>query len=244
MVSDFSQGTLNTNPSFSTSGYFSPQATGGAPGLTNMIDGNLNPNILEANPESPSGSAYAIHVWGTEYDYTGNPPNTIPTQYPAFQVFCYLKNDTNNPYTDLSGFTGIQFLVNVEPDDTNETPTTTTGQRRFAIAIAPQTPAATAPGGTCPAPFSANCYNYFWAPTKLPKGTPAVNNGWVTYSSLLNNLTMDAGYGTNPLIPAAVKFNANPAYAKEVLFLLWKFGDNGNGKTTYTDFWIDNIQFY
>jgi hypothetical protein len=268
-VSNFNQGTLNTNPSFSPTGYFSYQATGGAPGYTNMIDGSLTPEILVPNTApAAGGSSYAIHIWGIQYDYCGNPnpPGTLLTEYPAFQVFCYLKNDPSNPYMDLSGFTGIQFLEKIAPPvvsgcvttvsgcvttgDTNVPPYAKSGERRFAIGIAPQVPAATAPGGTCPPPFSNNCYNYFWQsngnpPPSLPVGNSTVNNGWVTFSIALNNLAMDSGYGNNPGVPAGQgQWNSNPEYAKKALFLLWKFTDNGSCVNTYTDFWIDNVQFY
>jgi hypothetical protein len=254
MVSNFAQGTLSTNPSFSTTGYFSSQATGGAPGLTNKIDGSLTPNILEANPGSPSGSTFAVHVWGTQIDYCGNPVVPANTTYPAFQVFCYLKNDPANPYTDLSGFTGITFLVNIPSDDTNNPP----AQRRFGIGAAPEVPPATAPGGLCPAPASTNCYNYFW-------GTLNKTAGWTPVTFLFSQLKMDQYYGyqndggtpataAQTLVPSGLNpaftytgldAGGNPChFTNQVLFLLWKFGDNGNCGTTYTDFWFDNVQFF
>ncbi|HUO56642.1 MAG TPA: hypothetical protein VMV05_00550 [bacterium] len=294
IISNFSAGTLNMNSFLrgyapgSKPGYFFPEVYGGAPGHTNMINGNVKPVILVPNT-MPSlspipGSAYVVHISGPQSDPS-------PTTYPAFSVFSFLKNDASNPYYDLtlpssSGttFTGIRFDVKIP---TNLNPAGSTAwlspvgdnntQKRFAIATMDEVPPTTAPGGICPPDFSANCYNYFWvtrystvngagtgvtiassvlpltmpaippAPTPTPTPVAFPNNGWQPVSILFSDLKTDSGYGTN--IPGgtaltATNLSTGAPYMKSALFLLWKFGDNGGGSNTYTDYWFDNVQFY
>ncbi len=264
MVSNFAQGSLNTYPAFSSTGYFNYQVTGGAPGFPNMIDGSSTPYILEPNPNpAPGGSPYAIHIWGVQTDYCPpfNPNNcTNPqcTGYPAYQTFCYLKNDPANPLYDVSGYTGIEFWMNIPPKVVSGGVTTgdANPQERFAIGAAPEVPTTTDQGGLCPPPFGTNCYNYFWYQTKLGP-TP----GWKQFQIPFSMLKMDAGYAyigggasaAQTLMPgSAVAFNytglnkggTNCNFEKQALFLLWKFTDNGACGTTNTDYWIDNVQFY
>ena len=249
-ISDFNGGTLNMNPNLlgSSTGYFFPETYGGAPGHTNMINGNVKPVILVPNlfPSlAPvAGSSFAVHVSGPQSDPS-------PTTYPAFSVFAFLKSDASNPYYDLTPFTGIRFDVKIPANPNPAAPNAsawavTIGdnnpQKRFAIATMEEVPPTTAPGGMCPPDFSANCYNYFWctAPSVLPTA-PVTNNGWQPVSFLFSTLRTDSGYGT--ALPGSTALSASN-YRQHALFLLWKFGDNGGGMNSYTDFWFDNVQFY
>ncbi len=237
VISDFSNGTLNMNPTLlnGDGGYFLSETYGGAAGHANLIDGSQNPDILIPNPGD--GSAYAVHIYGPQTD-------PLPTTYPAMEVFGFMKNDAANPYYDLTqtSFTGIRFDVKILPYSTagGVTVGDNNPQKRFAIASAPMVPPTTDQGGTCPPNFSNNCYNYFWTSANLPATNPAVNDGWKPVSFLFSSFKTDAGYGNYQ----NTAFLSNPMFEKQVLFLLWKFGDNGAGSTTYTDFWFDNVQFY
>ncbi len=262
VISNFSNGSLNMNPSLlnGDGGYFFPETYGGAAGHANLIDGSQNPDILVPNPGD--GSSYAVHVFGPQSD-------PAPTTYPAMEVFAFMKNNPSNPYYDLTqtSYTGIRFdfkmLKNPNPAANNPSAWAVTvgdnnPQKRFALACAPMVPPTTDVGGTCPPPFSTNCYNYFWIPPtyasdpngygNLPYTNPAVNNGWMPVSFTFASLISDNYYGFDQKQTLA----NYPNDAKQVLFLLWKFGDNGESTTvpgaptwyTYTDFWFDNVQFY
>ena len=253
-ISAFDRGSLQVNPSLiyinGLGGSFVPETYGGAAGHPNQINGSNNPNILvPLDSSNGNGSPYAIHVYGAQTD-------PLPTTYPAMEVFGFLRNDQSNlpnsewydltfggnPLT-IAGVpvtTGIRFDVRILPYSTagGVTVGDNNPQKRFAIACAPMTPSTTAPGGTCTPPFSSNCYNYFWAPSNLPTTNPAVNNGWQPVSFAFTSLKTDAGYGLYQSL------NMNATYEPQAIFLLWKFGDNGAGTPTYTDFWFDNVQFY
>jgi hypothetical protein len=245
-ISDFDNGTLNMNPSLlnGNGGYFLSETYGGAPGHTNEIDGSTTPNILV--PDPGDGSRYAVHVYGPQSD-------PLPTTYPAMEVFGFLKNTSNNLY-DLTQtpFTGIRFDVKILPYSAagGVTVGDNNPQKRFAIACAPMVPPTTYQGGICPPNFSTNCYNYFWAPGNLPTTNPAVNDGWKPVSFLFTQFRADAGYGNYPNYymnysnTNGTLNTGNNFFKTQALFLLWKFGDNGAGGNTYTDFWIDNVQFY
>ena len=246
-ISAFDRGTLQVNPTLlnlnGKGGSFVPETYGGAAGHPNQINGSNNPNILvPLTSQNGNGSPYAVHVYGAQTD----PP---PTNYPAMEVFCFIKNDQSNlpnsAWYDMTfagspvTYSGIRFDYKILPYSTagGVTVGDNNSQKRFAIACAPETPSTTAPGGTCIPPFSTNCYNYFWAPALLPTN-PAVNNGWQPVSFLFTSLKTDSGYGLFQ------NLTMNALNESEAIFLLWKFGDNGGGSTTYTDFWFDNVQFY
>lgn len=251
VISNFSNGSLIMNPTMlnGKNGYFLPETYGGAAGQPNMINGSNNPNILVPNPGN--GSAYAIHVYGQQTD-------PVPTSYPAMEVFAFMKNDQSNPYYDITPpayggtfpYTGIRMDIKILPYSTagGVTVGDNNSQKRFGIACGPMVPPTTALGGNCPPDFSSNCYDYFWACSNtgtiinLPTTNPAVNGGWQPVSFLFatNFKTDTFGNFKNTKIFQ----NSNNFFSSQVLFLLWKFGDNGAGSTTYTDFWVDNVQFY
>ena len=166
------------------------------------------------------------------------------------EVFGFLKNNPTNPIYDLTQtpFTGIRMDVKILPYSTAGGVTTgdNNPQKRFAIGVAQEVPPTTAPGGTCPPPFSNNCYNYFWCPGNLPTTNPAVNDGWKPVSFLFGALKTDSGYGTaingNTAL-TAMDIGGQP-YTQFAFISLWKFGDNGVALNTNTDFWFDNVQFY
>lgn len=246
VISNFNNGSLNMNPTLlnGDGGYFLSETYGGAAGHPNMIDGSNNPNILVPNPGD--GSAYAVHVYGAQTD-------PLPTTYPAMEVFGFLKNDSSNlPSSDWYNITqppagsfpykGIRMDVKILPYSTagGVTVGDNNPQKRFALATAYTVPSTTDQGGTCPPPFSTNCYNYFWIPGNLPTTNPAVNDGWEPVSFLFSSFKADSGYGND----SGDTFASNAIFPQQVIFLLWKFGDNGAGATTYTDFWFDNVEFY
>ncbi len=181
-------------------GYFSTNTYGGSP--ANKIN---SPFIL---PNPGDGSSFAINI---------NCPlsDPLPSAYPADDLICNLVSGGTSPYFDATGFNGIQFELNILPDDTNT-------NRVFQIAIDVLTPTSTL-GGTC----TSGCYNYYQvvlSPTA----------GWANEKYAWNSITIP--YGTNP--------GPLSTHLTKLLFLQWGFSDNGAGKNTNTDFWIDNVSFY
>ncbi len=261
VISNFTNGSLVMNPSLKgfDNGYFQQITYGGAPGLTNMINGSLTPKILETNPGD--GSAYAVHLSGAQYDYcaTGAGSST----YPAFFLYAFLSNNPVKHYKyDLTPFQGVSFNINVLPDDGVILGTSTQDpnyQRMFAIGVAQQTPPTNDPGGICPPPFGGgggNCYDYFWGNgTALPSSL--VGAGWQPVTFLFSQL-QTAGWGALSISSLTTPCNGNITYTTgpplpcpgsgtfetEALFLMWKFGDNGGCGNDYTDFWVDNVSFY
>ncbi len=250
IISNFHEGSLLVNPALTngTGGYFTGEVTGGVAGHTNMINGSLNPIILVPRPDT---GQYAVHIYGEQTD-------TNPTEYPAIELWCFLRNNPNDPTDpyiyDLSQFpTGIQFDINILPDDTNTA-------RWFQVGITANTPAGADPAGICPPPYSANCYNYF--NFNLPSGS---TSGWkhmtLPFSSMKirfsptgsDGLTTQALSAPAILYGQPVSVNGQPVASFENLglFLLWQFSNGGPspppgapGVSTYTDFWVDNVQFY
>lgn len=208
---------------------------------TNTYGGGSSPNTINSPfllPNPGDGSNYAINiscplsdppvttVSGCVTTVTpGNPPTTVvsgcvttvSSAYPADDLICTLISGGPSPYFDASGFTGIQFEINILPDDTNP-------NRVFQVAVDVTTPSSSV-GGTC----TLGCYNYHQA--VLPSVS---TGGWVTESYTWSQITYP-GFGTNtgPLSNHLTK----------LLFLQWGFSDNGGMKNTHTDFWIDNVKF-
>ncbi len=259
VVSNFTNGSLKMNPSLkgADGGYFQQITYGGAPGLTNMINNSLQPNILEANPGNGS-SVYAVHLYGAQYDYcaTGLGSST----YPAFFLYGFLSNDPVKHYLfDLSPFTGVKFDINIKIDDgvvlgTQNTTKTQDGayQRMFAIGVAQQTPPTNDPGGICPPSFSSNCYDYYWGDSSA---FPGPGSGWSPVSFLFSNLTTstwgvnlgaltDPCNGTINYSGVSLPCPSSGSMLTQALFLIWKFGDNGACHNVYVDFWVDNVAFY
>ena len=229
-ISIFHEGTLFVNPNLTngTGGFFTAETNGGSAGHSNEINGSVNPILL--NPRSDTGQ-YAVHIYGTQTD-------TSPTGYPSMELFCFLRNDpadSADPYIyDVSSFTGIQFDTLVAPDDNNPA-------RWFEVGITLNTPAATNPGGTCQPPFSSNCYNYFY------QNMPGPSASWQHVTAPFSGLAIRfaAGDGlAGPLTGSKVVNGQTVFFKTQVLFLLWQFSNNGNSATTYTDYWVDNVEFY
>ena len=243
-ISDFPAGTLNVNPNLTNGkgGFFTAETNGGTTGQPNEIDGSVNPNILY--PRADTG-LFAVHIYGTQTD-------TIPTGYPSMELFCFLRNNPGyrgDPYLyDLSGFTGVQFDMLVPPDDTNT-------QRWFEIGISLDTPAGTSPGGTCPAPYGSNCYNYFNLGGPSGQVVAGTSTSWQHVQAPFSNMIIRFTPGApNPvglttadnLTGSMVVGGQTVSFESQALFLLWQFSDGGNppGSTSYTDYWVDNVEFY
>ena len=173
----------------------------GFPGtLTVMVSDD---GIGGADPNSPGLAGLADRVSGAQTD-------PLPTTYPAMEVFGFLKNDSSNlPSSDWYNITqppagsfpykGIRMDVKILPYSTagGVTVGDNNPQKRFALATAYTVPSTTDQGGTCPPPFSTNCYNYFWIPGNLPTTNPAVNDGWEPVSFLFSSFKADSGYGND-----------------------------------------------
>lgn len=201
VISNFESGTTAVNPTLrNTGGYpgnFTVNTYGGSP--PNSIN---NPFVLMPG----NASNYAIHVFAS-LSGTG--------AYEADQISCNLTSGAPTPYYDATGFTGVQFDINIPPANTNP-------QKVFQVAIDLTTPTSS-PGGTC----LSGCYNHYTA-------NLATTAGWSTVTLPWASITYP-GYGTNngPLA----------GHLNKILFLMWSFSANGAVVTTYTDVYIDNVRF-
>jgi len=147
-------------------------------------------------------------------------------------LVCYLNSDTGSPqypyYAAPSTFTGIRFLINIQPDDTNT-------NRAFQVAI-DQTLPASVPGGTCAPTTACTCYNHFQV--SLPGGS---TGGWTAESHPWADFTVP--YCSSSVAPADLANHLN-----KIVFLQFQFNAGVQGSTsspvsTYTDFWVDDVQF-
>ncbi len=198
--------TPTPNPSIS------PTATPDATPVTVVIPRTrlTVPSLL---PNPGDGSNFAININCPLSD----PP---PSAYPADDLICNFVSGGPSPYFDATGFSGIQFDLNILPDDTNT-------NRVFQVAVDVTTTTSIL-GGTC---TTGGCYNYHQA--VLPAGS---TGGWVHEKYAWSSIVYPGfGNNTGPLIDSSLS---------KILFLQWGFSDNGGAHNTNTDFWVDNVSFY
>ena len=207
-ISNFETGTVAINPTLRNvngfPGSFTVNTYGGG-AFPNTVN---NPFVL-SNPGN--GSNYAIHIL-CQLSSTG--------AYEADQLVCTLTSGAPSYYYDASSFTGIQFDLNILPDDTST-------HRVFQIGTDVTTPAS-ATGGTC-SPV-ANCYNHYQA--TLPSGS---TGGWVTKTYNWNQITYP-GYGNNNGPDISTHLN-------KILFLQVSIDNQASVTISKTDIWIDNVKF-
>ena len=213
-ISDFETGKigLNTHLQGYVGGNWAAATYGGSTAAPNAVD------AIFVLPNPGDGSNFAAHVFGVMTDPGG-------TQYPSDQLGCFLSDNSSTPYFDASLFTGIQFDINIMPDDTNNF----TRGRIFQVATDATVPPPQIPGGRAGGRCTqgANCFNHY------EYSLPGPTGGWITLT--LTWAMFNQAYGTTygPLSNHLDKF----------ILLQWQFGDNGAGTVTYTDFWVDNVQF-
>jgi hypothetical protein len=188
-----------------------PSYTVGNPGsvLATGAD-NVSIGFSGAVSGGALGTMTAYESFGTITDY-GN------GQYPSFSLQAWFKN-AHTPY-DLSAFSGIQYYLKVESDDTAP-------WRAFQIPLSSTWPVTY--GGTC----LNDCYDHFYV-------NYAANSGsWVKMAHSFTDLKR-RNFGT-PLNPP----NLSGANLQQALFLQWDEGNQNNPGTVVFHFSVDEIRFY
>ena len=165
-----------------------------------------------------ANTSTCAHVTGTVID-----PGTAV--YPSIQLQVPLdKAAAWNSYYDASLFSGVQFYVKVNSDDT-------AGKRVFSIPIAQTQPPAN--GGTCNPSASSNaCYNDFF---NTFSGT---NGSWQLLTFSFASFTRGA-YGA-----AVTPTTLSGSNLQQILMLDWTESNNNVAGTINVDFYVDEVQFY
>lgn len=160
---------------------------------------------------------------------TGYVNDTADGTYPGIELEGLLDNNPpsfNVPSGQKSAynasfFSGVQFYINIKPDDT-------AAARYFYVAT---TQESAPPAGTCIGTASAACYNYFGYTFAGPTA------GWSQFSSSFTKLSLSYGQVPNPASLTGVNL-------EEVQYLLWEEGDANGGKSVNVDFAVDDVYFY
>jgi len=198
---------------------------GGTAAAPNKVN---NPFVVPNTvPDATDSSNFAIHVFAPLLA-TG-----IGNGYEADQLICPLYNAVTRTYYDASSFTGIQFLINIQADDTNTNPV-------FQIAIDQTEPPPAlqgAAGGLCLA--GKECNSHYQVPLLSYVSAGA---GWQPVSLVWS--AFSPAFAPNPITPNGSSLTS---HLNKIVFLQWVFSDNVPGQipptATYTDYWVDNVQF-
>ncbi len=226
-ISDFENGKPLVSPTLlnSNNGVWRPSTFGGSSTAPNVINGPiLVPNTVA---DATDSSKYAIHIFASLENVGSG------CGYESDQLVCPLYHPDTNTYYDASSFTGIQFMLNIPPDDQNFSPV-------FQVVVAetepPPAESGTA-GGTCLGSpgCGGSCFNHFQV--ALPASPGVGTGGWVTLS--FNWASFNSPFSSPPQ-PLSY-------YLNHIIFLQWTFSNNTagfNGNPPHpTDFWVDNVKF-
>jgi len=230
VISDFENGSPNISPLLAgTNNGTWRLATFGGPGYAP----NTVPTVFvvpNTVPDATNSSNFALH-FAADLRAAGT-----GCGYEADQLVCPLYNQTAGTYFDASAYTGIQFMINVQPTDTNTSPV-------FQVVIDQTEPPAAhsgTSGGICTGVgCSGGCYDHYQA--AMPKGTDPTAGTWQTITLTWNQFSWPS-FGTAP------SPNNLAAHLDKIIFLQWTYSDNtagspGSPVVTRTDFWIDNVEF-
>jgi hypothetical protein len=211
MVCDFE----STTPTAVNSGLYDPH---NPPSYTLVDPGsflatgadNVSIGFAGAITGGALGTATAYESIGAITDY-GN------GQYPSFSLQAWFKY-SHAPY-DLSAFSGIQYYLNVESDDTAP-------WRAFQIPLSSTWPVTY--GGAC----VNDCYDHFYA------NYGSTSGAWVRMSHSFSDLKR-RNFGA-PLNPP----NLAGENLRQALFLQWDEGNQNNPGSVIFHFSVDEIEFY
>jgi len=200
-----------------------------------------NPCFILPIPASPpslavNNSRLAAHLFGDLF---------ITTRYESHQLICMMRNSSQNPYFDASSFSGIQFDIYISSADNNTVPV-------FQIGTDKTTPPSSGVGGLCVGP-SSSCYNHYTynlsnlgtdpmddpfgerAPLAGPDCSAPCRDTWVRLTLPWIRLNTTFGPYVGPL----------SASLRKIVLLQFQVNNNlPNPSNNYTDFWVDNVQFY
>ncbi len=224
VVSNFTEASLKVNPTLTDSfkGFFQDGSYG------YKTDNGLMfmPPLFSATNPDPSGSPYAMHLFGTYIDY-GN------STYPAFELECFPRSD--GKYFDLSGFTGLTGIK----FDWCTGPTDNSKQYFFCLVTARIAPQSIGGDGTCGTPGNVPCYNY------LGNGLFGTGGNWIPMNLSFAGMGLQYSSAGTPTVTAADK--------TQILQLMWTNRSNNNGLTPpagpppqnyVCDMWLDDVEFY
>jgi hypothetical protein len=161
-------------------------------------------------PGGAAGTATSYACMGTIVDLADG-------TYPSFSLNARFKSD--GAVYDMSAFTGVQYQLKVEGDDTAP-------WRAFTIPLSTTMPVTS--GGTC----VSNCYDHFY----VAYGT--TGGAWVPVVNAFTDFKRQ-GYG-DPLVPS----NLTGANLENALGLEWVESNRNAPGTILFDFSLDEIRFY
>jgi hypothetical protein len=170
---------------------------------------------VTASLPDPSGSPYAMHLFGTYIDYQNG-------GYPAFELECLPRSDGS--YFDASSFTGIQFDWYVGPTDNSN-------QRYFCLVTARIAPQSIGGTGVCGTGSNVACYDFLGSPL------PAIAAGWINPSIDFASMQTQYSSGTAPQTVTSTD-------QKQILQLMWTNRSNNIAGNYTCDMWLDGVAFY
>ncbi|HXL72687.1 MAG TPA: hypothetical protein VN963_03595 [bacterium] len=223
LVNNF-EGNFNSQPStFTNTNLFELNTTSNvvnSPGTwtaPNNVPTYATENMTIEGPGA-AGTAFACHVTGTVTD-----PGDGVT-YPQIVLIGVLDAAPPKQYNAYDGsfWSGVQFYVNIAPDDT-------TTYRYVNIPTTQEAKSIAFSAGKC---VGSTCYNYFgYSLSGLAPGWQKVN---VSFSQMTNIAT---NFQTTP--PTFTGMNL-----QQILALQWVEGRNNVKGTSTADFWVDEVYFF
>ncbi len=217
MIMDFEHGG-NVNPTLlgATPGGVSKILWGG--GGLNLTDILTLPHpilILPVPASMSNGSPTAVHVVESFTDFGDS-------QFPSNQLRI---KPAGLGYYDVSPFSGVKFMLNIQPGDDAL-------KRRFAFGVAQTLPFDDSDSGGACDNSNNGCNNNFGA---MLDNT---NGAWVTKSYLFSDLTRESfGNATSPSTFSGI-------HLKQIIRIVWEEGRNNSPGVCNVDYWVDQVEFF
>jgi hypothetical protein len=188
---------------------------GGGLNLTGIVTAPHPALILPVPGTMPNGSPTAVHVVESFTD-KGN------SEYPSNQLRI---KPAGLGYYDLSPFSGIKFMLNIQAADDAL-------KRRFAFGTAQTLPFDDSDSGGACDNSNNGCNNNFGAMLDNTNGV------WVTKSYLFSELTRESfGNATTPSTFSGINL-------KQVIRIVWEEGRNNSPGVCTVDYWVDEVEFF
>jgi hypothetical protein len=224
LVNNF-EGNFNSQPSTFTNTYlyeiYPPGNIVQSPGSWTAPNNNTTYETETMTIEGPGadGTALACHITGTVTD-----PADGKT-YPQILLIGSLDASPPKKYNAYDGsfWSGVEFYVNIAPDDT-------TTYRYINIPTTQEAPSTSFGAGTCNA--GRTCYNYFGY--SLSGLAPGWQKVYVSFSQMTN---ISTNFQSTP--PTFTGVNL-----QQIIALQWVEGRNNVKGTSTADFWVDEVYFF